>query len=179
MLPVFGVCWAFLDVWVYSLCQIWNISSHDFFTFFRCPLPAPNPSPSGLCYPFSYLFVRFNKLPFELNCVYLFIYLFQGFIYLFMRDTKRDRGRDTGRGSRIHAGRLMRDLILDPRIMPWAEGDAQPLSYPGVPHFFKLRPEVEAGSNRLKIQGKGIPEEEPTCAKALRQRGACTEMKEG
>ena len=34
------------------------------------------------------------------------------FIYLFMRDTERERGRDTGRGrNRLHAGTLMWDSI--------------------------------------------------------------------
>ena len=36
-----------------------------------------------------------------------------------MRDTQRERVRDTGGGrSRLLAGRLMWDWILDPRIMP-------------------------------------------------------------
>ena len=37
---------------------------------------------------------------------------FKKIIHLFMRDTERERGRDTGRGrSRLHAGSLTRDLI--------------------------------------------------------------------
>ena len=38
------------------------------------------------------------------------------------KETERERGRDTGRGrSRLLAGSLMRDLILDPRITTWAQ----------------------------------------------------------
>ena len=41
-----------------------------------------------------------------------FFFLFKIFIYLFMRDTEGERGRDTGRGrSRLHAGSLTWDLI--------------------------------------------------------------------
>ena len=44
--------------------------------------------------------------------MHLFIYL-EDFIYLFMRDTHRERGRDTGRGiSRLHAGSPTWNLIL-------------------------------------------------------------------
>ena len=45
--------------------------------------------------------------------VYLFFYFFKDFIYLFMKDTERERGRDTGKGrSGLHAGSLMWDMIL-------------------------------------------------------------------
>ena len=38
---------------------------------------------------------------------------FKDFIYLFMKETERERGRDTGRGrSRLHAGSPMWDSIL-------------------------------------------------------------------
>ena len=46
---------------------------------------------------------------------------FKDFIYLFIRDThrERERSRDLGRGrSRLHAGSPMWDLIPDPGIMP-------------------------------------------------------------
>ena len=40
-------------------------------------------------------------------------FFFKDFIYLFMRDTERERGRDTGRGrSRLHAGSPMQDSLL-------------------------------------------------------------------
>ena len=40
---------------------------------------------------------------------------FKDFIYFFMRDTGRERGRDIGRRrSRLHAGSLMWDSILEP-----------------------------------------------------------------
>ena len=43
-----------------------------------------------------------------------FIYIF--FIYLFMRDTERERGRDTGRGgSRLRAGSPIQDSIPGPQ----------------------------------------------------------------
>ena len=42
---------------------------------------------------------------------------FKDFIYLFMRDTQREQGRDRGRGgNRLHAGSLMWDSTSDPRI---------------------------------------------------------------
>ena len=64
-------------------------------------------------------------------------YFFKDFIYLFMRDIHRERGRDTGRGrSRLHAWSPMWDSI--PGLQDYTLGlkaDAQPLSHPGVPHF--------------------------------------------
>ena len=48
-----------------------------------------------------------------------------------MRDTQR--GRVIGRGrSRLPAGHLMQDLILDPGSCPEPKADAYLLSYPGV-----------------------------------------------
>ena len=47
---------------------------------------------------------------------FLFLSFFKDFIYLFMRDTERERGRDTGSGtSRLHAVSLMWDLIPGPQ----------------------------------------------------------------
>ena len=44
-------------------------------------------------------------------------------LFIYSWETEREKGRDTGRGrSRFPAGSPMWDLILDPRIMPWAEG---------------------------------------------------------
>ena len=61
-------------------------------------------------------------------------------LYLFMRDTHRERGRDTGRRrSRLLAGIPMWDSIpgsQDPRISglrPVPKADAQPLCYPRAP----------------------------------------------
>ena len=52
-----------------------------------------------------------------------------------MRDTERERGRDTGRGrSRLHAGSLMWDLIpRTPGPRPGPKAGAKPLSHPGIP----------------------------------------------
>ena len=51
-----------------------------------------------------------------------------------MRDTERERGRDTGRGrSRLHAGSLRRTRFQISSIRPWAKGGAKPLSHPGCP----------------------------------------------
>ena len=54
-----------------------------------------------------------------------------------MRDTERERGRDTGRGK---AGAMWEpDMGLDPevsRITPWAEGCAKLLSHQGCPPVF-------------------------------------------
>ena len=45
-----------------------------------------------------------------------FISFFKDFIYLFMRDTQREKVRDTGRGrSRLHARSPTRNSILGPR----------------------------------------------------------------
>ena len=47
--------------------------------------------------------------------------------YLFMSDTERETGRDTGRGrTRLHAGRAMQDSI--PALQdPGPKADAKPL----------------------------------------------------
>ena len=51
-----------------------------------------------------------------------------------MRDTQREKDRDTGRGrSRLHAGSLMWDSIQVSRITPWVEGGTKPLSHQGCP----------------------------------------------
>ena len=61
---------------------------------------------------------KFPQLLWEV-LVYLFFFFLR--FYLFMRDTERERGRDTGRGrSRLHAGEP--DVGLDP---------GTPGSYPG------------------------------------------------
>ena len=50
-------------------------------------------------------------------------FFFKDFIYLFMRDTEREKGRDIGRGrSRHPTGSPMWDSIPDHGIMPWAKG---------------------------------------------------------
>ena len=57
-----------------------------------------------------------------------------------MRDTQRERGRDTGRGrSRLHAGSPTRDSILGldpgtPGPRPGPKAGAKPLSHPGIPN---------------------------------------------
>ena len=56
-----------------------------------------------------------------------------------MRDTERERGRDTGRGrSRLHAGSPMWDSILGldpgtPGSCPGPKAGAKLLSHPGIP----------------------------------------------
>ena len=53
-----------------------------------------------------------------------------------MRDTEREKGRDTGRGrSRLLAGSPTWDLIPDPGITPLAKGrcsTAEPFRHPGT-----------------------------------------------
>ena len=57
-------------------------------------------------------------------------------ILLFMRDTERKRGRDTGRGrSRLHAESLTWDSIQGLQITPWAAGGAKPLHHQGCPNL--------------------------------------------
>ena len=61
-----------------------------------------------------------------------FYYLFKDFIYLFIRDTKRQRHRQ--REKQAPCRKL--DVELDLRIpgsCPEPKADAQPLSHPGVP----------------------------------------------
>ena len=54
--------------------------------------------------------------------------------YLFIHETQRERGRDTGRGrSRLHAGSLMWDSILGLQDHARTEGGAKPLSHLGLP----------------------------------------------
>ena len=61
----------------------------------------------------------------------LFYFILKIFIYLFMRHTHTQRGRDR---SRLHAGSLTWDSIPGPLGSgPETKADAQPLSYPGVP----------------------------------------------
>ena len=68
----------------------------------------------------------------ELNNLRYQVYLklsidfFKGFIYLFMRDTERDRAIGSGRRSRLHVRSLMWDLIPECR-------DTQSLSHSGIP----------------------------------------------
>ena len=53
-----------------------------------------------------------------------------------MRDTHRERGRDTGRGrSRLHAGSLTWDSIPGLQDQALAEGSAKPLSHSGCPRI--------------------------------------------
>ena len=57
--------------------------------------------------------------------------LFKDFIYLFMRGTKRERGRDTQAEGEVGSMQGARSRVS--RITPWAEGGAKPLSHPGCP----------------------------------------------
>ena len=62
----------------------------------------------------------------------LVFFFFKDFIYLFMRDTERQRHR----GREKQAPCREPDVGLDPRTLgsqPEPKADAQPLSHPGVP----------------------------------------------
>ena len=65
------------------------------------------------------------------------VFLFYDFIYLFMRDTLKEREAETQAeeeaGSMQEARRGTRSRVS--RITPWAEGGAKPLSHPGCPDF--------------------------------------------
>ena len=66
------------------------------------------------------------------NLFFLFFLIF----YLFIYERHTERGRDTGRGrSRLPAGSLMWDSILDPGIRPWAEGRCSTAEPPRRPHI--------------------------------------------
>ena len=57
--------------------------------------------------------------------------------YLFIHERQRERGRDTqaeGEAGSMQGARCgTRSQV--PRIRPWAEGGAKPLSHPGCPKF--------------------------------------------
>ena len=65
------------------------------------------------------------------NCAQDNFFFFKDFIYLFMRDTRRKA--ETGREAGPMQGAHHRTPSRVPRIMPWAEGGAKPLSHPGCP----------------------------------------------
>ena len=69
------------------------------------------------------------------------IFFLKDFIYLFMRHTHREKGRDTGRGrSRLPVGEP--DLGLGPGTPgshPEPKADSQPLSHPGIPKRENLK----------------------------------------
>ena len=74
----------------------------------------------------------------SLNSIFLNLF-FHDFIYLFMRDTEKEkeRGRDTEgeAGSFLLGGSPMQDSIRVSRITPRAKSGAKPLSHPGCPKF--------------------------------------------
>ena len=63
-------------------------------------------------------------------------------LFIYPWETQREGGRDIGRGrSRLHAGSPMWDSILDPGIMPSAEGGCsttEPPRLPSSPHFLLI-----------------------------------------
>ena len=64
----------------------------------------------------------------------LYIYVFKGFIYLFMKDTQRERQRH--RQKEKQAPCREPDVELDPRTprsQHELKADTQPLSHPGAP----------------------------------------------
>ena len=61
-------------------------------------------------------------------------FIFKDFIYLFMRDTHRERQRRRQREKQTPCGEP--DVGLDPRTLgsrPGLKADVQPLSHPGIP----------------------------------------------
>ena len=65
-----------------------------------------------------------------------------------MRDTQREKGRDTGRGrSRLHAGSQTWDSIQGPQDQALAEGGAKPLRHPGCPSNVKIKQNVVKENN--------------------------------
>ena len=66
-------------------------------------------------------------------------YLKKYFLYLFMRDTERKKGRNTGRRRiRLPAGSSMRDSIPGPWHHALSPRQTQPQSHPGVPTMLLL-----------------------------------------
>ena len=72
-----------------------------------------------------------------------------------MKNTQRERGRDTGRGRiRLHEGSRMWDSILglqDPAL--GFKGRVKPLSHPGIPH-----PDVSSSNvhNSQTVEGASM-----------------------
>ena len=63
-----------------------------------------------------------------------FIIFFKDYIHLFMRDQReRERQRPRQREKQAPAGSPTQDSIPGPRITPWANGRAEPLSHLGCP----------------------------------------------
>ena len=60
-----------------------------------------------------------------------FVFFFKDLIYLFMRDTEREKQRHRQREKQAPCREP--DGGLDPRSHPGLKADAQPLSHPGVP----------------------------------------------
>ena len=56
-----------------------------------------------------------------------------------MRDTQREAETQTEGEAGSMQGAQRGTRSQDPRIMPWAEGSAKPLSHPGVPTIFYMR----------------------------------------
>ena len=95
---------------------------------------------------------------------------FKGFIYLFTRDTERERGREAETQAEGEAGSMQGarrgTRSWDPGVTPWAEGCAKRLSHPWgrppngyflnileVPTFWK------ASHRNAKIMGAGLARE--------------------
>ena len=79
------------------------------------------------------LFTNIKKIIHQAMKIHGRIFFFKDFIYLLMRDTERERGRDTGRGRSSVQGaqRGTRSEVF--RITPWAAGGAKPLCHGGCP----------------------------------------------
>ena len=70
-----------------------------------------------------------------------------------MRDTQRERGRDTGRGrSRLHAGSTTQDSI--PGLQDRAPGQRQALN-PGIPDLFIYLFMIDTERERGRDTGGG------------------------
>ena len=72
--------------------------------------------------------------------VLVFIYFLKDFIYLFMRDTERERLRHMQREKQAPSWEP--DVGLDlgsPGSCPELKADAQPLSHLGIPSFMVLK----------------------------------------
>ena len=72
----------------------------------------------------TFLIMKTSILSLAQYFLFIILDFLKDFIYLFMKDTQRERGRDTGRGrSRLHAGSPMWDSIpgLQDHTLGWRQ----------------------------------------------------------
>ena len=88
------------------------------------------------CFSFRLYGLMKKKKLLRSNWNFIFFNFFLRFIYLFMRDTDWDRGRDIEGEAGFSQGAWCGTRSWIPGSWPELKAGAQPLSHPGVPSFF-------------------------------------------